>query len=149
MLLENRMKLTLDLAKSGRRLAAIALLLLLAGCAATPNQPKDDPVARRAQARWDMVLERRFDEAYVYYSPGYRSTHPLNDFIVDMSTKRVKWTSATYRDKRCDKSRCTVSVDLTFVVPRPAPGVDAYDGKSVVEETWVLLAGEWWYVPEK
>jgi len=126
---------------------AVLVVLLLAGCASTPQHM--DPLARRAQARWDAMIEKRFDEAYVYYSPGYRSTHSLNDFIVDMSTKRVRWQSASYRDKSCDKDSCKVRVDLDFTVNKPAPGVSNYEGKSVVEETWVKLAGEWWYVPEK
>lgn len=148
MLLNFRKKKTMARLRPGRNVVAALLLLFLAAACATTSQ-HEDPVARRAQARWDMLIEKRFDEAYVYYSPGYRSTHTLNEFIVDMGTKRVRWKSANYRDKTCDETRCTVRVDLDFVVPRPAPGVSAFDGKSVTEETWVKVAGEWWYVPEK
>lgn len=130
------------------RYAVLALAaLLLAGCASTPQY--ENPVERRSQARWDALIGKRFDEAYVYYSPGYRSAHSLNDFIVDMGTKRVRWESATYRDKHCEKDSCKVRFDLVFTVNKPAPGVSSYEGKSVSEETWVKLAGEWWYVPEK
>lgn len=133
------------------RQAACALLLacaalLLAACAATP---KTDPVVERAQARWNALVAGDLETAYSYFSPGYRSTTSLIDFGVTMRTRPVRWTSAAYKDHSCERSRCIVRFDIGFQVPRPVPGLKAWDGKDVVEDTWVLTEGQWWYLPVK
>lgn len=134
------------LAHSLRPAVAALLALLLAACATTPKTP---PVVERAQARWDAVISNRLEEAYTFYSPGYRSSASLIDFGVTMRTRRIQWTSATYRDHECDGDRCTVRFDIGFRVPKPVPGLDVYEGQDVAEDTWVRSNGQWWYVPNK
>jgi hypothetical protein len=125
-------------------LAALAVLLLSA-CAATG--PQTPPVVDRAQERWDALIAGDLEKAYTYYSPGYRSSTSLIDFGVSIRTRRVQWTSATYKDHSCEGERCIVRFDIGFRVPRPVPGLDVFDGKDVAEDTWIRSQGQWWYVP--
>ena len=132
-----------------RRLAqflAIAAVLTLAACA---TAPKTDPVVERAQARWDALVAGDLETAYTYYSPGYRSSTSLIDFGVEMRTRKVRWTGATYKSHACDGDRCEVHFDVAFRVPRPVPGVSVYDGSDEVEDTWIRSDGQWWYLPKK
>ena len=128
-----------------RVLPAVAMLAL-AACASVP---KTDPVVERAQARWDALIAGNLEMAYTFYSPGYRSGTSLIDFGVDMRTRKVQWTSATYRSHTCDGDRCKVLFDVGFRVPRPVPGLNVYDGKDTVEDTWIRSNGQWWYLPNK
>lgn len=136
-----------NLLRSTRPAVLALLVAILAACAVTPTQ--QDPVLERAQARWDAILSRDYDAAYALYSPGYRSTTSRTDFEIELRSRRVTWTSATYRDHRCDGDVCTVTFDVNFRAPRPAPGLDKWEGKSAIEDTWIRASGEWWYVPPK
>lgn len=124
----------------------VAAVLTLAACA---TAPKTDPVVERAQARWDALVAGNLETAYTYYSPGYRSSTSLIDFGVEMRTRRIRWTSAAYKDHSCDGDRCEVRFDISFRVPRPVPGLNVYDGTDTVEDTWIRSDGQWWYLPKK
>ncbi len=135
----------------GKRIGSLALLLviLLLSACATTDTPGTESIAERAQARWDALLSGDLETAYSYYSPGYRSTTSVIDFGVELRTRRVRWTSAEYREHSCEPNRCSVAFDIGFLVPKAVPGVDEFKGKSVIEETWIKSAGEWWFLPEK
>ncbi len=124
----------------------VATALTLAACA---TAPKTDPVVARAQARWDALVAGDLETAYTYYSPGYRSSTSLIDFGVEMRTRKVRWTTATYKSHECDGDRCEVHFDVAFRVPRPVPGLSVYDGTDEVEDTWIRSDGQWWYLPKK
>ncbi len=135
----------------GKRIGsfALSLMILLLSACATTNTPDKEPIAERAQARWDALLSGDLEKAYSFYSPGYRSTTSVIDFGVELRTKRVRWTSAAYREHSCEENRCSVAFDIGFLVPKAVPGIDEFRGKSVIQETWIRSAGEWWYLPDK
>lgn len=121
--------------------------LLVSACAG--NAPKSDPVLERAKLRWDSILSGDLDSAYGLYSPGYRSTHSRVDFEIALRMQRVKWTSAEYHSQECIEDRCIISFKVGFLVNRPVPGLDVFEGSSIVKDTWVRTRGEWWFVPPK
>jgi hypothetical protein len=130
------------------RLLLLALwLLTLSACATL--EPQTEAVVERAQAHWDAVLAGDLETAYTYYSPGFRSSHSLIDYGVAMRTRRVNWTAATYKDHECEESRCTVRFDGVYRVIKPVPGLSEWESKALIEDTWVKVDGEWWYLPEK
>ncbi len=134
-----------DLSRYARPLLLMLALLMLSACATTP-QESDSPVDR-AQLRWDSIFARDYDTAYSLYSPGYRSTKSSTDFEIELRMLRVKWTSAKYREHECSENRCTVTFTVTYQVSKPVPGLDSYEGQSVIPGTWIKSGGEWWFVP--
>lgn len=120
---------------------------LVSACAGNP--PEGDPVRERAQLRWDSILSRDLDTAYSLYSPGYRSTTSRVDFEIHLRMQRVRWTSAEYLSRECENDRCIVKFKVSFAVNQPVPGVSVFESSSNVDETWVKIDGEWWYVPPK
>jgi hypothetical protein len=128
-------------------LAALAALALSA-CATTPGGD-DKRVVDRAQARWDAITGNELEAAYEYYSPGYRSANSLIDFGTAIRLRKVNYTNAEYLDHQCEQNRCTVRFMVGYRVFAPVPGMTRYDGKQVVEDTWVKTSGEWWYLPDK
>jgi len=128
-------------------LAALAALALSA-CATTPGGD-DRRVVERAEARWDAIVTDKLEEAYEYYSPGYRSSTSLINFGTEMRLRKVRYISAEYLDHQCEQSRCTVRFTVGYRVFAPVPGMRQFDGQQVVEDTWVKTSGEWWYLPNK
>ena len=133
--------------RSARALMLVALAAVAASCATSPTQK--DPMLERAQARWDAIIARDYDAAYALYSPGYRSATTRTDFEIELRSRRITWRSAIYRDHSCEGQVCTVTFDVKYLAPRPVPGLDKWEGKSAIDDTWIRASGEWWYVPPK
>ena len=134
--------------KLGLYACCLLFLALLSGCA-SHQKTDDDVVVERAQARWDAITGNELEEAYTYYSPGYRSSTSLFDFGVGIRSMRVLWTAAEYMDHHCEETRCTVRFNVSFRVNKPVPGLKEYNGKQVIEDTWIKTQGNWWYLPNK
>jgi hypothetical protein len=129
-------------------LACMLIPVLALSSCATQQQSPEDYVVERAQERREMLLAGELEEAYAFFSPGYRSTHSMIDFAVEERTRRISYTSAEYLSHECEESRCVVTFRLGYRVPAPVPGVSYFDGSSKVEDTWIKTRGEWWYLPE-
>ena len=121
-------------------------VLSLTSCATQQANP-EDYVVERAKERRELLLAGELEEAYAYFSPGYRSTHSLIDFGVEERTRRVAYTSAKYLSHECEESRCVVTFELAYRVAAPVPGVSYFDGTSKADDTWIKTQGEWWYLP--
>ena len=135
------------LCKVARPVLLALALLALSACATTPQQTES--VVDRAQLRWDSIFASDFDTAYSLYSPGYRSTTSRVDFEIELRMQRVKWTKADYLEHECSEDRCVVTFNVTYEVSKPVPGLDSYEGTSVIPGTWIKSGGEWWFVPAK
>lgn len=133
------------------RLLLLCLILGLAGCAASQKagEPAADKVVQRAEARWEALLSNDLETAYTFYSPGYRSTVSLVDFGVAYSQRAVRYTSANYISHSCESQRCLVKIEAGWAVMNAVPGVDTFESKSTVEETWIFTEGQWWFLPKK
>lgn len=130
------------------RLALVGMVAAtLSACAMAPKS-EDEIVLERAQERWDAVIAGDLETAYTYYSPGFRATTSLIDYGVSMKTRKVRWTSATYKNHECEENRCSVNFDVGFKVGTPVPGLTVYEGSQGVEDRWIRTDGQWWYVPK-
>ena len=132
---------------------ALLWALMLAGvfltaCATAPESTGNS-IAERAQDRWDALLAGDFATAYGFYSPGYRSSTSMFDLAFEIRSRRVRWTSAHYKEHSCAENSCTIVFDVGFRVNMPVPGVNKWDGSDVLEEKWVKTDGQWWYLPKK
>jgi len=124
--------------------AALALMILSA-CAASP-QSREDEIRQRAQARWDALLEKDYETAYSYASPGYRSTMSVVDFEIEIRSRRVQYQSAEYKEQSCDEQTCSVTMLIGFKVVKPVIGLDVWESTSAIKEQWIQTGGEWWYL---
>ena len=129
--------------------SAIALaLIVLSGCASTGSGPSvgaadkaaettTQKVLSRAQQRWDALVKSDIDRAYGFISPAGRSAMSVERYRPRVSAGG--WRGAIAKDASCDAETCdvTVLIDITVVgVKTSVP----------VKETWILEAGQWWFV---
>lgn len=145
-------------------LAAIALSLLLGGCATgggtrsgeaataadAPRaaiQKRLNEVERRAQQRWDLLIAGKPGEAYDYLSPGARSQQTREQYAATIAQRPVKWLAAQVQESECEKDTCTVVVEIRYRAQIPSSGVGAMEMPAVLEEDWVKLEGAWSHVP--
>ena len=125
-------------------LAALAGCAGLAGGGATP----EERVLERAQQRWDLVLAGDIEGAYQFLSPGQRSAFSLENYQFKLAQARVRWLSAEAQGATCGEEVCTARIEVGIRLVSPAPGVRNFEIDRPVEERWVKVNGEWWFVPD-
>lgn len=122
-------------------------LLLLSACAAPAI--KQSTIEERVNARWNALLTGDLAGAYEYLSPGYRSSVSSLQYQRMMLLQQIKYTSAKYVSSECEQTTCNVKVFVGFTVYGAVPGVKSFDGTRNIDESWVLVDGNWYMVPEK
>lgn len=126
-------------------MAVVCVLLLLSACATSVSKEKQ--VEQRATARLEALIGGDLESAYEYLSPGYRSSVSLVQYQRSILLQQVKWTSAKYLENTCEETTCIVKVLVGFTVYGALPGVKSFDGTKDIEESWVLVRGNWYLVP--
>jgi hypothetical protein len=134
-----------DSFKSGvAALVVVASMLGMSGCA---DKASPDNVDRRSVERWNLLVAHDGEKAYDYLSPGFRSTQTREIYAKAMSNRPIQWKAAKFNHKECDADRCKVYVDVTYSVKLPNVGKPT-DSTSTQEETWILVNGEWYFLPK-
>jgi len=120
------------------------VMLAFAGCGGEPRAP-EEIVAERAQARWDALIERDFELARSYYSPGFRAQNTASGFASAMQGRPVRWDDARVDMVDCSRDKCTVKVNVTYTaIAAPGHLADMQNTRPL-NETWIELDSEWWY----
>ena len=119
-------------------------IFLLAACA--PELPPEDAVENRAQQRWDALIAFNPNEAWEFYTPGFRSSHPQRSFAQDMSRRPIRWLEAEVTEVLCEEEDlCTAWVEVKYDAPGAPPTMRGVELRRAVEETWLRIDGQWWY----
>ncbi len=141
----DRLKNTAFPPMSGGRLflALVFMALMLAAC--QPQEPSET-VEDRAQARWDLLLERDFEAAWEYMTPGYRETTNRYDYARDMAGRPLRWLSAEVVAKDCQEDLCKISILVGYRAVGAPAGMGQMRLSREIEETWIRLDGAWWFV---
>ena len=118
--------------------AAVAVsLAMVGGCATVAEQPPEQAVKVRAQARWDALLKGDFEGAYGYLGPGSRAVNSLEAY--KLSIRKDFWQSAKIVDAKCEVDTCEVHAQIEY----------RFRGRNTstpLNETWIRQQGNWWYV---
>lgn len=125
--------------------------VFLAGCSTggvKTGETSIQALERRAQERWDFLIQKQAEKAYDYLTPGVRSTKPRTDYAKEMNDRPVTWLSAKALDHECKNAdACTVHVQVEFKVNVPLAGVKESKGVSMVEERWLRIQNQWYHLP--
>jgi hypothetical protein len=132
------------------KVAVILTVAVVAGCASAPPLTEDGKarLLARAEARWQALAARDFEQAYEYTSPAYRSV-----FTRDMYTTKfsymVEWELTSVEFVHYD-ARAAVASVAARVMSKPvkqtsAASVAIGTVPTRFVEQWMLVDGEWWY----
>ena len=126
---------------------SVWVVLLLAACADLPGKAGGpSALEKRAEARWELLVQGKVAEAYAYLSPATRKVTSLEKYSGGI--KPGIWRSGTVSKVSCTAEEvCSVEVDVKYAFkPRSAPILESV---TVLKETWRKVAGEWWLVPNE
>jgi hypothetical protein len=132
------------------RLMVVACgLLLLSACATSTSVSPESQIEERANARWEALFSGDLAGAYEYLTPAYRTSVSSLAYQRSVLLKRVVWTSAKYVESACVESICKVKFEVGFTISGAIPGVKSYKGTQKIDESWVLIDGQWYFVAPK
>ena len=133
--------------RNARILLLSCAMLLLSSCATTMNA--EMVVEERAKARWESLLSGDLAGAYEYLTPGYRSSVSSLQYQRSLLLMRIKWNEAQVIESECEEISCNVTISLDYTLHGALPGVSSFEGTQKFEESWLLVDGNWYFVPEK
>lgn len=113
--------------------------------AAEAVQARRAVLEQRVAAWWDALIRQDFSAAYSFTSPGYRKSYSLTAFKGKFD-KKSDWRGIKVVDvdfKGDDAA--TVGINMHFVYHDPQAERD-FDMRTYVQEPWVLVDGQWWYL---
>lgn len=115
--------------------------------------PEQDAVAKRRvaleqriNAKWDALIRRDFAAAYSLTSPAYRSLSSLDDFKRKFAVGRVVWRRIEVVDvdfKGDDAAVVGINVHFVYYQAQPEKTVEM---TTYVQESWVQVDGQWWFL---
>ncbi|MCA1778105.1 MAG: hypothetical protein LC637_01605 [Xanthomonadaceae bacterium] len=130
-------------------LLGMLILGLLAACTQNDPRPPEEIVAERAQARWDALIEKTFQDAWQFHTPAYRERTPPDDFEQDLKRRPVQWISAEVQSVSCEADSCEANVLVGYRVPVAPAGMSNMGMRRPITERWIEVDGGWWFVPSQ
>jgi hypothetical protein len=109
-----------------------------------------EAVKKRANKRWELLIEGRLESAYEYLSPGTRKITPYKVYAKSIRGVGLWREAAVNRAKKCTSTRCELIINIktSFVHPRLAQPLES---QAFISEVWIYSKKqkEWFVLPEK
>jgi hypothetical protein len=121
---------------------ALGVAAVVAGCATitkdSPPEAKREAVTERVNARWAALIKGDMDTAYTFLSPASRAVTSLATY---KATARGKgFQQAKIEKVDCEPESCHVTLTIIYD-HRKMKGIP-----TLLEESWVIDEGQFWYV---
>lgn len=128
-----------------RRLFVSVLLLAVAGCASVPaqNDRAAAEVMRKANQRWQALIDGEIKAAYEMTAPSYRGLVSLQAFRRNFGSG--PWLEAQALQAECELEKCNVRIRMTYASPMPK--LNGGKMTTSILETWIKEDGQWWFLP--
>ncbi len=110
------------------------------------TQTQQALLAQRVTARWDALIRRDFETAYSFNSPNYRELFPLNVFKSQFGDGAAWRRVEVVKVELKGEDAAMVGINLYFGYHHLSAEKPEMEIKTYVQEPWVSVDGQWWYV---
>ncbi len=128
-------------------LLIIATTLLITAC-----QPDESgKLENRVKAYWQHKINKEFDKAYEFTTPGYKKLISKEAFMLTLSTAKLEWKGMKIDKKQCEKpDLCVVRMLIKYKYKFHLGGFAKQDMEveTPLSEKWIL-SNNTWYVVQK
>lgn len=109
--------------------------------------PVDASPEERSIARWTLLIDGKFGDAWEFFTPGVRSAESREDFAAKITGRAPGWVGVRFIEKTCDsEDSCRVSNEVVSTI-FAGRGVGLVPVPSFTVERWLRLDGVWYYAP--
>lgn len=127
---------------SRAKIALAALVMAAtAGCATMGGQTPEQKVQARAEAFWKARLAGDAKAAYALMTPAYRGLRDEPSFVKQFG-ERAPVIKSEITKVTCEVEKCIAQVGLT--AKPTVPGLALPTVTGYMDETWLLVDGQWW-----
>ena len=142
---------------SNPKLAVLSLALvavaMFSGCQTSPTRSGGssdaDVVKQRAEQRWNYLIEKKAEKAYEYLTPGYRKTKSLQQYVGEKTAVALRWQGVAVSKADCKEDVCDVFVSIDYEVSLPNSGGKPISTFAPMQEKWVKVGKQWYFLPDK
>ena len=120
---------------------AAMVLAVVAGCATMGAQTPEQKVQARAEAFWKARQAGDAKAAYALMTPAYRGLRDEPSFLKQFGEKAPVLESKVTK-VTCEAEKCIAQVGLTAKPMVPGLALPVVTG--YIDETWLLVDGQWW-----
>ncbi|MFK5855707.1 MAG: hypothetical protein QM503_06215 [Bacteroidota bacterium] len=100
---------------------------------------------------WHHKINKNFDKAYDFLSPGWKSNESKDSYQVRLKQSQIKWLSSKIKEKTCSETYlCTVTLDIEyeFIFKGTMTGSKIVVPSQVTEK-WLMKDNIWYFVPSE
>ena len=130
------------------RLILLTVVVGMSGCSAIQPKTDEQRVIALAEQRQAAFLEKDFNKAYKYMSPGYRQLNTVEQFTSNYAGV-YSWVSSDVLSATCEDDLCKVNVEIQFdaglIQNTRGPATEKFLIPRVNRETWFKLDNKWWF----
>ena len=120
--------------------------VLLTGCMDSEKNKLDNRVADF----WGHKINKEFDKAYEFLSPGWKSGEGKESYVRRMNNSKIKWLNMKLKEKTCkEKDLCTVISEIEYEYQFKGALSTNVIVPSDVKEKWIMIDNIWYQVPIK
>jgi len=109
---------------------------------------KEQLLARRAEDRWQALVDLDMERSYGYLSPGTRQVMPLSVYVTKRVAGPAQVQGAVVKNTRCEDLVCTLEVELRYIYNGSVAAMRGQELTSTVKEKWIVSGENWFYVPD-
>jgi hypothetical protein len=129
-------------------LGVVLGILILQGCGTLTKPDPEDLVKERIGAYWQAMIDKDYEKAYSYLSPGFRLK--VDKFIYrNRFFNKTDYHAAVVKTLKCENDRCEAMMDLNYTVLGVPPYGFKLDRVEQRSELWVLADDQWWLLPKR
>ena len=131
------------------RLILLTVVVGISGCSVIQPKTDEQRVIALAEKRQAAFLEKDFNKAYKYMSPGYRQVNTVEQFNSNYAGV-YSWVSSKVLNASCEEDVCKVNVEIFYdsgLMQNTArkPSSEKFLIPRVNRETWFKLDNKWWF----
>ncbi|MFK8012159.1 MAG: hypothetical protein AB8B80_08980 [Marinicellaceae bacterium] len=132
-----------------KKIKIISTLALISSLAACVDQEKNK-LDNRVLDYWNFKINKDYESAYDFLSPGWKSTENKEAFARRMKNSTIDWKSAKILTKECSETYlCDVSLQIEYeYMFKEAIGNKILMPTSL-KENWLMQDNVWYNVPVK
>ena len=107
----------------------------------------EEQLKRRVLERWAALIDRDFVAAYEYATPSFRKIYGAGDFALRYG-RDITWLGAeVVKIEPRSPTSAAVHVRVHYEIVEK-PTMRNFKMHSIVEEPWIRVNDDWWFVPK-
>jgi len=132
-----------------QKITPLIMLMITAVFMTACTDNEKNKLDNRVKDYWDAKINKDFDVAYEFLTPGWRTTEDKRSYVNRMAGGKIEWVSVKTKSKECTQvDVCKVKVTLSYVYRFPGRG-GKIETDSDLTENWLMKDNTWYHLPKK